>query len=183
MPVRRDPLAAAVPPKTAKPHARSARRLRRSEPTEGGHRRRRKRTSASPRRRSRARSTTGRVLWRRGDDGPSRRSAPTRYDRMRIRRRCRLLCSCLVLAICETGGALLVETCTRCRAGIAAHACAAVRGRRQLAWPCASFSASRNRASIRSRPRFQKSGSLRSKPIISTSLCGSREPPAASIAR
>lgn len=31
------------------------------------------------------------------------------------------------LAVCKTGDALLVETCTCCRAGIAVHACAAVR--------------------------------------------------------
>jgi hypothetical protein len=53
----------------------------------------------------------------------------------------------------------------------------------QLACPSASFSASCSRASIRSRPRFQKLGSLRSKPIMSPSVCGSRDPPAASISR
>jgi hypothetical protein len=73
-----------------------------------------------------------RALRRRGDDGPPRRSAETRYDHMRIRRRCRLLCSCLVLAICETGGALLLETCTRCRAGIPARSASTGVALRQL---------------------------------------------------
>jgi hypothetical protein len=73
----------------------------------------------------------------------------------------------------------------RARGGVLAIAASEVVdfARVHLAPASARVSASRSRVSIRSRPEFQKPGSLRSMPIMAASRCGLRDPPAASIAR